>query len=82
MTRKTKGWPPERRKRQAALMRKTKPWKHATGPKTTAGKATSKNNAYKHGFDSAAMRDLRSALYQQRIFLNALEKTLGIRGRL
>lgn len=33
------GWTPERRARQAALIRASKPWEKSTGPKTEAGKA-------------------------------------------
>ena len=36
--RPSKGWSPERRARQAALIRRIKPWLRSTGPKTEAGK--------------------------------------------
>ncbi len=39
-------WTPERRARQAELIRKTKPWEKSTGPRTEAGKAISSRNAY------------------------------------
>jgi hypothetical protein len=42
-------WTPERRARQAALIRTWKPWQHATGPRTLVGKATAAKNAYKGG---------------------------------
>jgi hypothetical protein len=42
-------WTPERRARQAALIRTWKPWQHATGPRTLVGKATAARNAYKGG---------------------------------
>ena len=42
-------WTPERRARQAALIRTWKPWKQATGPRTPDGKATTSRNAYKGG---------------------------------
>ena len=42
-------WTPERRARQAALIRTWKPWKQATGPRTPDGKATAARNAYKGG---------------------------------
>lgn len=39
------GWTPERRARQAALIRSWKPWEKSTGPTTEAGKAiVSKNH--------------------------------------
>ena len=34
----SKGWTPERRARQAELIRQTKPWEKSTGPKTQTGK--------------------------------------------
>lgn len=43
------GWTPERRARQAALIRTWKPWQRATGPRTLEGKATASRNAYKGG---------------------------------
>ena len=46
------GWTPERRKRQAQLIRQWKPWKQSTGAKTEKGKARSALNAFKHGFRS------------------------------
>ena len=42
-------WTPERRARQAALIRTWKPWQQATGPRTPDGKATASRNAYKGG---------------------------------
>lgn len=44
-----KGWSAERRAAQAERCRQNAPWKHATGPKTSRGKARSCLNAYKHG---------------------------------
>jgi hypothetical protein len=42
-------WTPERRARQAALIRNWKPWQQSTGPRTPDGKASSSKNAYKGG---------------------------------
>lgn len=40
------GWTPERRARQAELIRTWRPWEKSTGPRTAAGKqASSKNRA-------------------------------------
>lgn len=39
-------WTPERRARQAEIIRATQPWKSSTGPKTSEGKAKSSRNAY------------------------------------
>ena len=59
------GWTPERRARQAELIRTWKPWEKATGPTSAEGKAVVARNAYAGGFESA-MRLLRAALRQQR----------------
>ena len=42
-------WTPERRARQAALIRTWKPWKQASGPRTPEGKAKASRNAWKGG---------------------------------
>lgn len=39
-------WTPERRARQAEIIRATQPWHSSTGPKTPEGKAKSSRNAY------------------------------------
>lgn len=41
------GWTPERRARQALLIRQGQPWKRSTGPRTPEGKAVSSRNAFK-----------------------------------
>jgi hypothetical protein len=40
-------WTPERRARQAELIRGWKPWERSSGPKTEAGKAVASRNADK-----------------------------------
>jgi len=52
--RKRGGWSPERRARQAVLIRSWAPWQRSTGPKTEAGKLRCSQNALKHGFRSRA----------------------------
>jgi len=42
-------WTPERRARQAALIRTWKPWAQATGPRTPEGKAKASRNAWSGG---------------------------------
>jgi len=39
------GWTPERRARQAELIRSWRPWEHSTGPRTEAGKVVASQNA-------------------------------------
>ena len=41
------GWTPERRKRQAELIRTWRPWEKSTGPVTAAGKRKAAKNAAK-----------------------------------
>jgi hypothetical protein len=53
-----KEWTPERRARQAELIRTWKPWKAATGPRTDEGKAGSSRNAFRGG-RLARLRELR-----------------------
>jgi hypothetical protein len=40
-------WTPERRAKQAAAIRRWKPWEKSTGPNTADGKARSSRNADK-----------------------------------
>ena len=42
-------WTPERRARQAELIRTWKPWEQATGPKSSEGKARVAANAWRGG---------------------------------
>ncbi|HET9867371.1 MAG TPA: hypothetical protein VFQ06_08785, partial [Nitrospira sp.] len=57
-TRRThKTWTPERRAKQAELIRSTKPWLKSTGPRTEDSKAGSAANALKHGFRSRPFVD-------------------------
>lgn len=43
------GWTPERRARQAALIRTWEPWALSTGPRTDEGKAQAARNGDKGG---------------------------------
>ena len=71
------GWTPERRARQAALIRTWRSWERSTGPRTPAGKATAANNADK-GSASQLLRvlgaELRGVLRQQRELLDELQQ--------
>lgn len=56
-----KGWAPERRARQAELIRRWRPWEKSTGPKTPEGKARSAMRGYKGG-EWKLLRELARAL--------------------
>lgn len=53
-------WTPERRARQAALIRQTRPWEHSTGPTSDAGKVISSRNAYAGDFHHEMVARLAS----------------------
>lgn len=54
-------WTPERRARQAELIRTWQPWTRSTGPRTAEGKARASRNAWKGGC-WREMRELRRLL--------------------
>lgn len=72
----TRGWPPERRKAQAARIRRQKPWLKSTGPRTRAGKARVARNAYKHGFRSRDYRTLCALLRWQAQFVKRVKQDI------
>ena len=51
-------WTPERRARQAELVRQLKPWEKSTGPRTAKGKAKASRNSRKHGLRSETAREI------------------------
>jgi hypothetical protein len=51
------GWTPERRARQSAAIRQSRPWEHPTGPKSEEGKARVSRNPYKGGTRAARLRN-------------------------
>lgn len=55
-------WTPERRARQAELIRQWQPWEKSTGPKTEAGKAASRRNACKPDSFKRLLREYRAQL--------------------
>jgi hypothetical protein len=55
------GWTPERRARQAALIRTWQPWRASTGPRTDEGKARTARNGFKGGH-CVALRELTKQL--------------------
>jgi len=72
--RRPKGWSPERRARQAALIRSWQPWRRSTGPKTEAGKTRCAMNALKHGQRSqATIREFQRIRYALRLAAKNIE---------
>ena len=68
------GWTPERRARQAEIIRQWKPWDKSTGPTTKVGKETVSKNAYKGG-TWKLHQDLSQTLQVQRRRLLELNRT-------
>lgn len=60
------GWTPERRARQAALIRQWQPWKNSTGPTSDEGKGRASRNADKGGV-RPLLRNLARELREQDI---------------
>ena len=65
-----RGWTPERRARQAQLIRQWQPWRQSTGPRTVAGKQRASRNACKGGMYAA----IRAELRQLRVLLREQEE--------
>lgn len=59
------GWTPERRARQAELIKTWRPWEQSTGPTTEAGKARVARNGWKGGHREM-LRELGRLLRDQR----------------
>jgi len=60
------GWTEARRKRQAAAIRRWRPWERSTGPRTQRGKTRVSRNAYRGGQrqkDRALVRVLNALMY-------------------
>lgn len=58
------GWTPERRARQAELIKKWKPWEKSTGPNSAEGQVKASRNAYKGG-ERPQLREVAKALKKQ-----------------
>ncbi len=69
-----KEWTQERRRAAAERIRKNKPWKKSTGPRTEEYKVHSKMNAWKHGIRSSLINELREVLRLHRSFLKTAKK--------
>src|SRR5262245_36216626 len=67
-SRMAQGWTLKRRARQGAAIRRWKPWRYSTGPRTVQGKALASRNRYRGGNRrvqrqiSKLLKDLRAAL--------------------
>lgn len=66
------GWTPERKARQAQLIRAWKPWEQSSGPKTAEGKAKAKMNGYKGG-TWKILKELNKTLKEQRNLINDID---------
>ncbi|MGL4667260.1 MAG: hypothetical protein ACRCWR_04955 [Saezia sp.] len=69
------GWTPERKIKQAELIRQWQPWEHSTGAKTAEGKIKVSQNAYKGSYWKE-LRELKKqtneTLREQSEWLNEL----------
>lgn len=78
MSKITKGWNEERRRKQAENCRRMKPWTKTTGPKTEQGKRAVRDNALTHGLRSVEAEELRRLLHLQQKIVTALVKGRGL----
>lgn len=70
------GWTPERRARQAELIRTWKPWERSSGPKTLEGKGRSAMRGFKGGHRNL-LKALKQALREQRKSHSDLHFSVG-----
>lgn len=71
------GWTPERRARQAELIKSWRPWEKTKGPSTAEGKAVVSRNAFKGGhwkMERALSKITNELLREQRAALEGLCK--------
>lgn len=63
---RSNGWTPERRAKQAEMIRSWQPWAKSTGPKSSTGKTKSSQNSFNHGVRSKGWLALRRSLIKMR----------------
>jgi hypothetical protein len=71
------GWTPERRARQAALIRTWRPWEQSTGPRTPEGKAKTASNGDKGGQWKVVRAEVRELGRTVRALLREQRELLG-----
>lgn len=72
LRRKSNIWNARRRAVQSMRCRYRRPWLHATGPRSDAGRARSSMNAYRHGMRSHGYRMICDLLRRQRDFVRGV----------
>ncbi len=73
-------WTLEQRIQQSEAIRRWMPWKQSTGPRTSEGKATTSQNAVKHGatgIDAQALERLLGLLKRDRVAIDEGLKKWG-----
>ena len=76
--RKSDIWNRRRRAIQSMRCRYSKPWAHATGPRTDAGKSIVSQNAYVHGGRSAGYTHICALLARQGALMRALNNNCRV----
>jgi len=74
------GWTPERRARQAELIRSWRPWERSTGPISATGKVLVARNPWKGGI-RALLRELSWELRKQQEALDGQKQSPARRVR-
>ena len=71
----TNGWTPERKARQAELIRSWKPWERSTGPRTAQGKTASSQNV--QGGQERRKRELAQAQQELNAAVAKIARLIG-----